>query len=343
MSESTTAVAVESSAPATQSIEMPRSGTAEYAEWRVTGETPKVQPKSEVAATSDPSKETIPDAGESETPRQQERTGKGKGAEHRIKELLSRQKALEAEIQTLKTPKTESKPVQQQPQNYPEWRKTFNASKWVEEYAKQNPTSYEDANAAMADYLGDVRETFKARTSQQEAEQREILSKVDEARSRYENFDEVLQPTVTAILSDPSVSPSVKAMLNDSDVLPDLIFTIGSDAKDLQAFIQMAKNSPGKALRYIAHVETLIQEELSVKPSTGRDAAGKFTAPEPTAPAKRGPESVPEPPLEIGNRGAGTMDEAQRALSAIANGDSNAVRAWIKAENAKDMRRRRGA
>ena len=126
MSEPTTAVAVESSAPAVQSIELPKSGTSEYAQWRLNGDVPeKVQPKTEESAPSDTVKEPNSDAGESDPPRQQERNGKGKGAEHRIKELLSRQKSLEAEIQALKAPKNESQPKPvQQPQTYQDWRKS---------------------------------------------------------------------------------------------------------------------------------------------------------------------------------------------------------------------------
>ena len=145
------------------------------AEWRRTGEMPKPaepeQPKTEDSAPSDAPKEAnseaeMPEpAAETETARKPQEHKKGGRAEQRINELVSETKRLKQELEALKSrPAAEQpKPQQpQQPQTYQEWRKAFKPSEWIEAYAKQNPeSSYEDANAAMADYLGDVRDQFK--------------------------------------------------------------------------------------------------------------------------------------------------------------------------------------
>src|SRR6202795_1088447 len=306
MTEQSTVAAA--SSPAAETIELPRSGTSEYAEWRMTGEIPeKPQPKPAAPATADTDKGPTSDAGESETPRQQEHTSKGKNAESRIKELIAENKRLKAA--QAEAPRSQAQPVQQQPQPQQYTRPKPTAEDKGQD-GKPKYTTYEDFVEELADWKAEQRMAAQQWQQASQNQQRELNTKVEDARTRYENFDEVLQPTLTAIVSDQSVSPSVKAMLNDSEVLPDLIFTIGSDAKELQAFLKMARNEPGKALRYVAHVESLIQEELAQSSSSAaRNGNGQFVKPTPTAPVKRGPESAPDPPLEVGSRGAGPMDE----------------------------------
>jgi hypothetical protein len=330
-----------------QTFDIPRSGTPEYDEWRNTGNLPeKDKPKTEEAASSDPSKEaTSEEAPESEPGKHTQESRRKPGAEARIGELTSRVKQLEKDLEDARRPKQETKadPSPAKPANYQEWRKEFRPAKWIEEYASQNPeASYEEANAAMADHLADVRDQFRNFEQQQNAQQQSLNAKVNEARARYgERFDEVLQPTLNTIVSDAGVNPNVKAMLNDSDVIADLIYTLGSDSATLAKFLSMAKSEPGKAIRYLAVVENGIIEELSK--NTARNDKGQFSSEKETpAPAKRGPESAAEPPISIGNRGAGTMDESERAFQAIGRGDAKATRAWLDAENAKDLRRHRG-
>lgn len=346
--EATPSVATESTP------EIPRSGTAEYAQWRIDGTLPeKKQSQPAESTPADASKETISDnAPEPETGKSTQETRRKPGAEARIGELTSRVKQLERDLEEARRPKTTqaesstAKSAPTQPQNYREWRKTFKPSKWVEKYGQENPeATYEDATAACADFQADVRDQFRQIEQQRDSQTKELNSKVTDARARYgEKFDEVVWPTLNTIVTDSGVNPNVKAMLNDSDVVTDLLFTIGSDQKTLNDFLSMAKSQPGKALRYLAVVENGIIEELSTGKS-GRNERGQFTSSkseETVAPAKRGPENAPEPPIEIGSRGSGPMDESARALSAAGRGDPNAFRQWKKAEDAKEMRRRRG-
>lgn len=331
-----TAVAAPSAAEAPQTIEIPKSGSAEYAEWRFSGKLPEKATSTQAESSpADTPKETAPeDAADSAATKTQEPKRKRDfGAEARIKELTDELKLVRRELEESRRPtqtQAESSPARQQQQ--------YTRPKPTVEDKNQDGTAkfktYEDYVEELADWKAEQRWSQQMREQQQQAQQREIASKVSEARERYENFDQVIKPALGAIVSDPQISPSVKGMLNDSPVLPDLIFTIASDPKELARFTEMAQTQPGKALRYIAKVESLIEEEF----------AAPKTAPKPkeAPPAKPGPESAPEPPIDIGHRGTQPMDESQRAFQAIERGDSNAVRAFLKAENAKDLRRRRG-
>src|ERR1700733_15424415 len=340
MSEST-AVAESSSAPVVEALELPRSGTPDYAEWRVSGKLPETKPKTEESASSDTLIEETADAGEATAP-QKKQEKRRPDAESRIAELIAENKRLKAE--------REAKPADQtKPDTKAEPAQQFTRPKPKAEDKNPDGTqkygTYEDFVEELADWKAEQRWDATQREQQQKTQAQEVQAKVKEAEARYPNFKEIAIPTVEAILKNQDIAPVVKQMLNDSDVWTDLIFTIGGDPDALADFVEMAKSAPGKAIRYIAATERLIAEELdkgtTEATTTGRDASGKFAKAE-TTPVKRGPESAAEPPLEIGNRGTGTMDEAARALSDIERGNPNAVRAWMKAENAKDLRRRRG-
>src|ERR1700761_3422135 len=127
-------------------------------------------------------------------------------------------------------------------------------------------------------------------------------------------------------MNAPTSPRELPPRLNRSRVLPDLLFTIGSDPSTLASFQEKGEADPWGAIDYIVLTESLIQEELakgsSVTAETGRNEKGQFTAKPETAapPAKRGPESAPEPPIEIGSRGSGTADASERAFQQIERG-----------------------
>lgn len=348
MSEETQAAS--STAVVEAPIEIPRSGTSEYAQWRIDGSLPekKVQPKIEESAPSDISKETkTEDSADSAATQKQEKQSKRRpDIEERFKQYTDRIDRLERELDEARRPKetkADSSPAKQ-PQTYNDWRKEFKPSKWIEQYGKEHPDdSYEDATAAMADYLGDVRDQFRSIEQQQNAQKQALQAKLDDARKVYPNADKAIFPTGEAIRSDPAIPLVVKEIVADSEVFPHLLYVLGNDSEKFKEFKSLAQTQPGKAIRFIAALETGIIEELA-KPQdkeSGRDNKGQFIAKEP--PAKRGPESAPEPPIEIGSRGSGAMNESERAFQAIERGNAKATREWLRAENAKDMRRRRGA
>lgn len=333
MSDTTTAVAETSPAPV-QTVEIPRSGTTEYAEWRLNG---TIEPKVESATT-----ETQVDSGEATAPKVQEKPSRKPDAEARIKELAAENKRFKAELEEARRPKSVQEAAPQgkvdtstRPKPTPEGKGPDGKP-----YA-----AYEDYIEDLSDWKVEQRIATMEKQNAVKQQQEALKANLDEARSRYDNMDEVMFPALRTI-TDAKVNPVVMTMLDDSEYLPDVLYTIGSDEKTLSDFVKMAKDNPGKAIRYLAITENLIHEELSgqkTRETPPKGADGKFVKAEPVTPVKRGPESSPEPPIEIDRRGAGAMDEGARALSAMERGDPNAFTAYRAAKNAEEMRRRRGA
>lgn len=335
-----TVIAESSSAPVVESFEIPRSGTSDYADWRVSGKLPEAKPKTEEAASSTVEETTQTKQQETAPPKP-----KAKTAEQRIAELESTIEKIRKGA-NLETKKPESSSASDPKPAAPQHTRPKPTSEDKTADGKPKYSTYEDFVEELADWKAEQREAARDKEALNRSETESFKKKVDEARNRNEGFDQVMNDAMP-ILSGADIPHEIKARLNDSEVLPDLIFTIGGDAAQLAEFTHMAKTNPAKAREYIAVVEHFISEELAKAAIVPRDAPakgadGKFVKAEPVTPAKRGPESSPEPPIEIGSRGSGAMDESARALSAIERGDGNSVRAWMKAENAKDLRRRRG-
>jgi hypothetical protein len=333
-------------APSPATVELPASGSAEYAEWRATGNLPE-KPKTTETASVDPSKETkADDAGPSAATNTQEqpKTKRRPDVEARFKQYSDRIDRLERELQEARAPKetkAESSPAK--PATYQEWRESFKPTEWTNQYIAQNKdATWEDAQAALADHMADRREEFRA-TEQQIAQQRQTVGKkLSEARQRYQDFDSVTSPFVKEMLK-PDISREVFGVMNDSPVLADLLYVIGGDEASKNDFLEACRSNPSKALRVALLMEQDIVKELGKgKTSAVRDDKGQFTPEVKAAPAKKGPEAAPNPPIEIHHRGGGEMDESERALSQIERGDSNAFRDWKRAEDRKAMARRRG-
>lgn len=294
---------------------------AEYSQYRQTKELPARFKPAETVANDAP-EETV-DEPEGDEPAiaadsdsvddAQEPPKPVSPAQKRILQLLAENKELkrkaEAAAKPDVTPESSPAPAAQQtaqpPQNYKEWRKDFDPSKWVEDYGKQNPTAtYEHANAAMSDFLDEVRSEFRTREDARNAQAKEIGAKIAEAKSRYEDFDQVTTPFVTALVNDPTVQPIVKQMVNDSDVFADLAFTLAGDDK----FMAIAKGPPGKAIRYIAKVESLIEEDLLKTGKTAEETNGK-------APEKKVTQAQ-KPPSTVSGASSRAFDVSDESLSA---------------------------
>lgn len=314
---------------------------AEFNHYRETGEVPERFRPAENAESASAEEEDDPSEGEesesaSESDTGEEQQEKGKKpkrqtAEERIAQLeatidkIKRGAGIErkAEVATA----TDSKDQPKVPQNYGEWRKSFKPSEWIEQYGKDHPQeSYEDANAAMSDYLDDIRSQFKAIEQQRSSQAKELTNKVTDARSRYgEEFDEILQPTVEKIVSDARINPAIKEVINDSDLIADLIFVLGTDEKALN---DLRSLPTGKALRYIAALENGIIEELAeTEEETPRDEDGKFVA----SPAKP-KTNAPKPPSPVGGASTGAFDVSDESLS---------PEEWMRKRNA-DLAKRKG-
>lgn len=336
---------------AAPSTAIPASGSAEYAQWRATGELPKETPKPADTASADTSKETTADdAGSSaaKDTQEQQRNRRRPDVEARFKHYSDRIEALERELEQARRPKetkADSSPAKPAaPTNYQDWRKGFKPAEWTAQYIKDNPqASWEDAQASLADYMADVRDQYRS-VEQQITQQRQTVGqKLNEARERYQDFDSVATPVLQDMLK-PDISREVFNVINDSPVLADLLYVIGGTDASKQDFLDACRSNPSKALRMALLMENEIVRERGKAKDQPRTGKGQFTKPDKVdlTPAKRGPENTPAPPIEIGHRGTGAMDETERAFSDIGRGNPNAVRDWLKAENAKDLRRRRG-
>jgi hypothetical protein len=347
MSEETVVAAP--SAAESGTIELPRSGTPEYAQWRVDGSLPekKTQPNEADSATADASKETGSEsAPEPEAGKPTQESRRKPGAEARIGELTGRVKQLERELEEARKPKSD-KPTQTAesspaPDPKPESNRPKPTHDAKDKDGKPLYGTYEDYIEDLADWKAEQRIAAQQR-EQSAAQQRQAVSqKLEEARSRYSDYDSVAIPVVQELLK-PGISREVFAVLNDSPVLADLLYTIGGSEQSKADFLAACRSNPSKALRVALLMEQEIVKELGQgkeEPQglAGRNERGQFVAKEePKTPAKRKPESAAEPPIEIGNRGASTLDATERAFK---DGD---FRSWKAAEDAKDLRRRRGA
>lgn len=305
MSEGTVSAA-SSAVQETPAIEVERGPLVnltpeERTEYKKTGTLPK-------PAEAAPAKSDKPEADAGTVQEHAKGTPKKPSADERIAQLED----TIAKIKAGKERKAEPAPAvqqtqqqPQQPQTYQDWRKTFKSAEWTHEFGKQNPdASFEDGIAAMNDYLDDVRGQFRSRDEQQRSMTAELNTKVSEARQRYgEKFDEVLNPTLNAIVGSQQVAVVVKQLINESEVLPDLLFTLGSSQEELNKFLQMA---PGKQARYIALTESLIREELET---------GSKPAPKSDPPVK--PQTKAPPPVsEVGGRNAAPGDALEAAAKA---------------------------
>lgn len=300
----------------------------ERAEFRRTGELPEPPKKDEEPAPS-----ITEHAGEAESPKKtQEKSDKGRapGAEKRIGEVISENKRLKAELEDLKKPKAEAPKTETAPPPKVEPPQAGRKKPTAEDKDKDGKprySTYEDFVEDLADWKAEQRWSNSQREQAAQQQTREFQSKVEEARGRYKDFDEVIKPAVAAIHGDQQISPAVKAMLNDSEVLSDLLYTIGSDAKELAAFTKMAKTEPGKALRYIALTESLIREELESGKGEKKPAA---------KPPEKQKTAAPAPPSEVGGRAAAPGDELQDAAKA------NDFRKFKSVANRQALARLRG-
>ena len=289
-------------------------------EFRATGKTPETQPKAAPAPAKQSSEAPAESAAASEAAKQQENTEAHRQAKPK-QTAEERIAQLEATIEKIRkgagidrtqqhadsstaNPEPKPKPVEA-PQ--PIYTRPKPKPEGMNQDGKPYE-SYEEYVEDLADWSGEQKLAKWQRDQQQQAMAKELNAKIAEAKTRYPNYDEVIEPAVDAILGDKDVVGVVKAMLNESEILPDLMFTIGSKPEDLAHFVKMAKNDPGKALRYIALTESLIREELEGKTAPPADKVV-------TPPAK--PQTqAPKPPAEVGGRGNTPPDALVAAAQA---------------------------
>lgn len=374
MENTTTETAV--SSPAPQSFEIPSEPKANL-EWRKSGKlpgeaategTPKADstPANKNASASASEESAAETAAASATAPKQEKA-KQPRADDRLTELLAdlRKAGLTpAELKTFKreaaaAAKTETAPANAAPE------KTVNPQGPVEPVeptqkdTKADGTpkyaTWEEFDADHRKYVRDysqyvakmaVAEDRQARAA--EAQQQTLAQKVTEAKGRYGDQTEATIGNATrAIMAEAEIPVAVRALIDGSPVLVDVMFALGSDTAELDAFIDLAKRDPAAAIRKFVLLEHLTTEELAKSTAGGkagaaaegagaeRDADGKFVS-QKTTPAKTR-IAAPPPPEELNTRGSAPPDPTEAALR---NDDFAAFKA---AEDRKDIARRRGA
>ena len=319
---------------------------AEFSKYREDGTIPERFKPADPAesAPADESKETEqsdidPDSDPDEAQEQPHKDSPAETpADKRIKQLLAeryqlRRKLEEVTKQDARPDSSPAKPTQPPapPQNYQEYRQAFKPSAFIEEYGKQNPdATYEDANAAMADHLFEVRKHFDVIESRVNAAKQALDSKVSEAKERYEDFDDIKQLVISKFVSDkntPLIPPNVYEVIDTSDVIVDLLYTLGSDESELDKFVKMAQTNPTKAIRYVAKLENLIAEELAKpKEAPARGEDGKFKSSAPEKPKTQ----APKPPSPVGGGSSRAFDVSDDSLS---------PEEWMRQRNAQLARK----
>jgi hypothetical protein len=341
------------SSPATVSVT--NLSAEQRSNWLKTGELPSAdqKPKADSAPANKESSatETSAETGESGEvestapdsepgKNHQEQPRKRDNAETRIKELLAKVKLLEAEKQAKETAPAESSTAKpetkpQPPSTYQDWRKEFKPREWVENYAKEHPEeSYEDAQAAMSDFLDEVRSGFRQREQQVAAERKAFVEQTNKFTERYPEAREQIVQTGNELLKMNAESPAVTAKINNSPVFHDLLYVLGGDPEKFAKFLQTAKTDPVQAISEVAVIEYLIQQDLAKQGGTAKETPergedGKFV------PAEKAPEKkvTSAPPIgkEVGTKNTAPPDELEAAMQ---RGDWSTVR---KIENKRDL------
>lgn len=311
----------------------------EYSSYRETGELPerfKPAEKADPDPAATPEKTVKAEGDEPENALeaapddvQEQPQNLSKKAQRRFEKLLADNKELQRKLDAAAKPtQSDSSTAQtpQQPQNFKDWFDGFDADKWVEEFSKAHPTlSYERVNAAMAVYVSDAKDHFRTVEQKNQTQRQALESTVDEARKRYEDFDEIKDTFLGKVLSDkgvPLIPLPVLGIINDSPVMADVLYTIGSDEGELDKFVKMAQKNPNQAIRYIARVESLIEEEFEKQKGEAPDNRGK--APE------RQRTSAPPPPSPVGGSSTRAFDVNDESLS---------TEDWMRKRNAQLSRK----
>jgi hypothetical protein len=328
---------------------------AGYAKWRADGPSSLAAKPDEGSAPQD--KSAAASAAEKHAPASE--AGKGKqekprsNAETRLNEILDdlRHAGLSpAELKTFKREaRAEGQPKGEAHAAPPE--KTVQPAAKLEAPKKPKQDDFktwDEYEASRDKYVDDLAaytrksavEDFQAQ-QRLEAEQRDLREKIGDAKKRYgDEAETTIRETAKTVFSDSSVNATVKVMLNESPHLVDLAYVLGSKPDELSAFLKMAAENPGGAIRKLVLMEQLIADELAkgggsggakegATGSAGRDPSGKFT------PAGK-VTSAPPPPKELGGSGTPPPDEVASAVKA---GDFASFRA---AANRRDIARQKG-
>jgi polyhydroxyalkanoate synthesis regulator phasin len=277
--------------------------------WNKTGNPPEQPKTQESAPASAPEKKAEPEnAAEPGTAPKQEKKERKPGeklnAEERISQLTAQVRRLEEEGRERsrpEEPKPPSQTTQQSPANYAEWRKAFKPAEWTDKWIRENPqSSFEDATAAMADHLYDVRRAYEHAEVQHKDAVRQAQEMLRAITEKHPDAESKIKQTVQQLFTN--APDFIKAFVNDSDVAADLLYSL-SEPEALQKVLETAKTSPGKSLRMLRDMEVAFEKEIS-KPSVAPKSQEEVKP------------RAPKPPVEVGGRGAPPEDALVAAARA---------------------------
>jgi hypothetical protein len=265
-----------------------------YAEWRMTGKVPEPKaddkPANGAAQTSGIPSDSGDKPGQKSAPAPEagkepkETNEDRRSAKARLDEVLTDLKKAGLSPSELKTFKREAQKIEQvkaapeTTEKPPERPKRPKMSDFMD---KDDPEAeyetamdvYESKNREI-DRLEAVRE-FQ-RTTDEQNRRREFTEKLSDAKQRYgEDAQKVITTTVGEIISDAKIPGAVKAIIEESPVMVDLLYVIGSKPEDYAALLELARNQPGQAIRQIAHLERMVQEELTKGKGNGNGKEAK--------------------------------------------------------------------
>jgi hypothetical protein len=363
VTESAPVVTTETPAPPAPLPELSSLTPEERQAWRDTGNLPKKQdsapakktavadsaPRKDGKAEPDSApekKDAAPDsAPDTQKPKQFIKTKEE--TDRRISQLLDEVKVLSKKLEYAEREKVQPKT---EPKQEPA-AETYKPLDEKEFFNKNPKATYEDFVRAAGKHEGiwAARQEIaleNQRRAQAEA-QKELSSKIEEAKARYPDFEDRVHPAIDSIMDDKQIPFPVKATLNDSPVFTDLMYVL-SEPKALQDLVQTAKSNPTAALRKIFITEQLIQAELAKgkNDSTGKETSGeqktedrergedgKFVSKKeekaPAEPITR----APRPPVEVGGRSSAPEDGEH---AAVKSGDFRAAKAAFDRKYAAD-------
>jgi hypothetical protein len=276
---------------------------AEFSKYREDGTLPeRFQTDNAAPSTADTSEESEESEDKTPEPEPDSDPDELQGLKPKTAKRIERLLAEVKELKRQQTEKQDAKPAESFPvqqtatgEPTPEDLNADGSPKWK---------TYEDFTKALARHEALQVRTEWEREQEQKTAQNALKAKLDEARARYEDADEVIFPANKSI-QEANIPMAVKEVFAQSDVFIDLCYVIGSDPKALADFIALAQSSPRAAIGRIFEYERGITEELS----KSRDSEGKFTA---SAPKKT---SAPKPPTPVGGTSSRAFDVSDDSLS----------------------------
>lgn len=163
-------------------------------------------------------------------------------------------------------------------------------------------TTYEDFVEDLADWKAEQRIESAKRDQIQQDSLKALQNTMDDARTRYDDADEVIFPAAKAI-NEAKIPLAVKEVFAQSENFIDLCYVVGSDPAELKKFISLAQSNPRAAIGKVFEYERGIQEELS-KPSEGKGAPEKKQT------------TAPKPPSTVNGASSRAFDVSDESLSA---------------------------